>query len=215
MKWQDLEFFKSNKFNSIIRFIKREELSGKTVLPPKNDILNAFYYTELDEVKVVIIGQDPYHQISPQYAHGLAFSIRPDIKPLPKSLINILKELKDDIGNEKPDGDLTNWANQGVLLLNTSLTVCAGNAGSHSRLGWGLLVEEVIKTINKNKEHVVFILWGKQAQELEMYIDKDKHYVVKSAHPSPLSAHRGFFGSKPFSKTNEYLMLHNIKSIDW
>lgn len=215
MEWDELEFFSSPKFKKIVKFLHEREKLGDIILPPREDILNAFYYTPLQETKAVIIGQDPYHQTSPQYAHGLAFSVRPNVRPLPKSLVNIIRELRDDVGADRGDGDLTCWANQGVLLLNTALTVSAGRASSHKNIGWGTLIRDVIRAINDHRENVVFILWGRHAQSLEMFIDTDKHHIIKSTHPSPLSAHRGFFGSKPFSKTNKYLIEHNITPIEW
>lgn len=166
-------------------------------------------------MKCVIIGQDPYHQRDPQYANGLAFSARVGTRPLPKSLVNIYRELKHDIGTDRTDGDLTVWARQGVLLLNTSLTVCAGRANSHASIGWGRLVKDVIAAINDYKENVVYILWGRNAQTLGMFVDTTKHHIIKSAHPSPMSANRGFFGSKPFSQTNEYLVKHGVEPIKW
>lgn len=215
MDWYDLEFFHDGGFKRIIKFLYKEKKLGKHILPPKEDILNAFYYTPLEEVKVVIIGQDPYHQAKPQYAHGLAFSVRAGVQPLPKSLINILRELRNDIGEYRETGDLSDWAKQGVLLLNTSFTVCEGQAGSHSSIGWGRLVKETIAAINEYRRNVVFILWGRHAQSFKIFINEERHKVIKSAHPSPFSAHRGFFGSKPFSKTNKYLTEHNIEPIKW
>lgn len=215
MDWTDLNFFTSDSFKKIVSFLRKEEERGKVILPPRRDILNAFYYTAFENVKVVIIGQDPYHQVNPQYAHGLAFSTRPEVRPLPKSLINIFTELQNDIGVKRIDGSLIEWAEQGVLLLNSALTVVSGDAGSHSNIGWSLLLDEVVETLNDRKEHIVFILWGSHAQKWEKFIDTNKHLIIKSAHPSPMSAYRGFFGSKPFSKTNTYLEDHNITPIDW
>lgn len=213
MEWEQLEFFNSLKFKQIVKFLKEEEEHGRVVLPLKEDILNAFYYTPFEEVKVVIIGQDPYP--TPGHPIGLSFAVKSDVRPLPKSLINIYRELKDDVGSIYEDGDLTRWATQGVLLLNTSLTVRAGDAGSHSSIGWSILTRDVIKAINEGKRNVVFILWGRHAQQLGMFIDTYKHHIIKSAHPSPLSAYRGFFGSNPFSKTNKYLIEHGIEPIKW
>lgn len=213
MEWEELEFFSSPKFKQIVKFLNEEEEQGYHILPKREDILNAFYYTPLQETKVVIIGQDPYP--TPGHPIGLSFAVKADVRPLPKSLINIYRELKDDIGSCYEDGDLTRWATQGVLLLNTSLTVRTGAAGSHSSIGWSILTRDVIKAINEGKTNVVFILWGRHAQQLGMFINTDKHHIIKSAHPSPLSAHRGFFGSKPFSKTNKYLIEHNIEPIEW
>lgn len=214
--WSELPFFSTtDSFIRIVQRILSDEREGKIVLPPRSEILNAFVLTPFDNVKVVVFGQDPYHQTDPQYAHGLAFSCRRGTSPIPKSLANIFRELNDDTGTVRRNGDLSDWARQGVLLLNSSLTVVAGTAGSHSQIGWKRLSIDVIESINANKEHVVFVLWGKHAQQLEMYIDRSKHFIIKSAHPSPLSAHRGFFGSKVFSEINKYLDSHNIEQIRW
>ena len=213
MYWDELEFFSSNKFKKIVRFLKEERESGKNILPPKEAILNALALTPLDEVKVVIIGQDPYP--NKEHPIGLAFAVSERVNPLPKSLINIFRELKDDTGTDRTIGDLSDWARQGVLLLNTSLTVVEGKPGSHSGIGWSGLCKDTIRVLNEQRENIVFILWGKHAQKYEMFIDRNKHFVIKSPHPSPLSAHRGFFGSKPFSQTNKYLEEHNIKQIEW
>ena len=215
MEWEELEFFSSPKFKKIVKLLREQEGLGETIYPPREDILNAYALTPLDKVKVVIFGQDPYHQHHPQYAHGLAFSVRPGVTPLPKSLVNIFRELEKDTGIHRTNGDLSDWAKQGVLLLNTSLTVAAGRAGSHSSIGWGRLVKDTIFCINGYKQSVVFILWGKHAQQYEMFVDTNRHHVIKSVHPSPLSAHRGFFGSRPFSKTNKYLTEHGKEPIEW
>lgn len=215
MEWSELEFFSSNKFKQIVRFLSEQRESGISVFPPKQEILNAFASTPLDQVKVVIFGQDPYHQVRPQYAHGLAFSVRHGTTPLPKSLVNILRELKDDTGTDREDGNLSDWASQGVLLLNTALTVAEGKAGSHSGIGWKRLIKDTIEAINEHCEGVVFILWGRHAQSLRMYVDSSKHHIIESVHPSPLSATRGFFGSKPFSRTNKYLVEHGKDPIVW
>ncbi|MGH2553124.1 MAG: uracil-DNA glycosylase, partial [Chitinophagaceae bacterium] len=173
----------------------------------------AFNTTPFDAVKVVILGQDPYHGNG--QAHGLCFSVPNGIQP-PPSLINIFKELQDDIGIFPPGhGNLTHWARQGVFLLNASLTVRSGEPMSHSKIGWALFTDQVIKKISSGKKHVVFILWGKFAQEKKILIDETKHCILKSAHPSPLSAHAGFLGCKHFSKTNEYLVKFGIDPIDW
>jgi uracil-DNA glycosylase len=162
---------------------------------------------------VVILGQDPYH--GPRQAHGLCFSVQNGVPP-PPSLINIFKELQDDLGIHIPNhGNLTHWAEQGVFLLNASLTVGSGEPMSHARIGWSQFTDTVIKKISDEKEHVVFILWGKFAQEKRVLIDESKHLVIRSAHPSPLSAHAGFFGSKPFSKANAFLMSKGIDPVDW
>jgi uracil-DNA glycosylase len=213
MNWDEIEFFQSKTFRKILKVIQEDQKSGEIILPEKDNWFRAFIETPFEEVKVVILGQDPYP--TREHPHGLAFSVRADVKPLPKSLGNIFRELNDDVKTVPDTGDLTRWATQGVLLLNTSLTVREGNPGSHSRIGWSYLTRNTIEALNQYREHIVFILWGKYAQTYEMYIDKSKHYVIKSPHPSPLSAHRGFFGSKPFSKTNTYLIKNKIEPIDW
>ena len=196
-------------------FLKAEKQAGKTIYPKGSDIFNAFSKTPFTDVKVVIIGQDPYH--GPNQAHGLSFSVQKGVA-VPPSLQNIYKELATDIpGFVIPKtGDLTEWAEQGVLLLNATLTVQAANAGSHQKKGWEKFTDTVIKTISDKKENVVFILWGAYAQSKSVLIDDSKHLVIKSTHPSPLAvSHGGFFGSKPFSKTNAYLQQHGKKPIDW
>lgn len=215
MDWyNEIKFFSSTDFASIVDYLNKEIEQGKTILPDSSSILNAYALTPLSSVKVVILGQDPYP--TPGHAHGLAFSVQPHVKPLPKSLQNIFKELVNDIGCTYPsNGSLVPWTEQGVLLLNTSLTVVAGKPNSHSNIGWSKLVNETIQLISKKKENVVFILWGANAQAKSALIDSRKHHIIKSPHPSPLSAHRGFFGSKPFSKTNAYLCEASLKEIDW
>jgi uracil-DNA glycosylase len=200
-------------FEQIALHIKTEKSQGKIIYPPGSFIFNAFNTTPFDKVKVVILGQDPYH--GPGQAHGLCFSVQNGVPP-PPSLVNIFKELNDDIGVPIPNhGNLTHWAEQGVFLLNASLTVRAGEPMSHSKIGWAQFTDEVIKKISALKMHAVFILWGKFAQEKKILIDESKHCILKSAHPSPLSAHAGFFGCKHFSKTNAYLMSNGIDPIDW
>jgi uracil-DNA glycosylase len=197
------------------QFLKEEKQVGKTIYPKNSDIFNAFTQTPFTQVKVVILGQDPYH--GPNQAHGLSFSVQKGIQ-VPPSLQNIYKELATDIpGFTIPKtGDLTEWAQQGVLLLNATLTVQAANAGSHQKRGWEKFTDMVIKTISDQKEGVVFILWGNYAQSKSILIDDKKHLVIKSTHPSPLAVSRGgFFGSKPFSKTNAYLVQQGEKPIDW
>lgn len=185
---------------------------GHTVYPPTGQIFSAFNMP-FDSVKVVIVGQDPYH--GEGQANGLAFSVNKGVW-VPPSLINIYTEVNKDIGcNMASHGDLTDWMKQGVLLLNTSLTVQAGKPGSHKNIGWYPFVQGVINLLDKEHENLVFILWGKHAQEFEKVIDNKKHLIIKSAHPSPYSADKGFFGSKPFSKTNEYLKSKSKQSIDW
>ncbi len=216
MEWTDLKFFSNGQDKIVAEHIARDLNDGKSVLPAIKDIMAAFEYTPFENVKVVILGQDPYP--NKDHAMGLAFSIIPkDLGDLvlPKSLENIYKELRDDVGVNKFSGSLKSWALDGVLLLNTSLTVIEGKPGSHSKIGWDVLTKEVIETLDREKKHLVFILWGKHAQNLGKDIDRTKHLVLESAHPSPLSAYRGFFGSKPFSKTNEYLKAHNIPVIHW
>lgn len=197
------------------QFLKEEKQSGKTIYPKSADIFAAFTKTPFDKVKVVILGQDPYH--GPNQAHGLSFSVQKGVRT-PPSLQNIYKELSTDIpGFIIPNtGDLTEWAEQGVLLLNATLTVQAANAGSHQKKGWEKFTDTVIKTISDKKKGVVFILWGAYAQSKAVLIDESKHLIIKSTHPSPLAvSHGGFFGSKPFSKTNNYLQQQGEKPIDW
>jgi uracil-DNA glycosylase len=217
MEWTDLKFFSNGQDRIVAEHIARDMNDGKIVLPDIKDIMAAFEFTPFNKVKVVILGQDPYP--NKRHAMGLAFSIRPSSQPgdndLPRSLENIYKELRDDTGVNKFSGSLITWADEGVLLLNTSLTVIEGEPGSHSKIGWDALTKEAIQELNDKREHLVFILWGKHAQKLGKDIDRTKHLVLESAHPSPLSASRGFFGSKPFSKTNSYLQEHNIPIIHW
>ena len=200
-------------FQQIPLHIKTEKSQGKIIYPPGSLIFNAFNKTPFDKVKVVILGQDPYHGTG--QAHGLCFSVQNGVPP-PPSLVNIFKELQDDIGVSIPDhGNLTHWAEQGVFLLNASLTVRAGEPMSHSKIGWAEFTDTVIKKIAGLKKNVVFLLWGKFAQEKRVFIDETKHCILRSVHPSPLSAHAGFFGCKHFSKTNEYLMSKGIDPVDW
>jgi len=213
--WKEIlkEEFNNPCFQQIVLHIKTEKSQGKIIYPPGSLIFNSFNTTPFNKVKVVILGQDPYHGSG--QAHGLCFSVQHGVPP-PPSLINIFKELQEDVGVPIPDhGNLSHWARQGVFLLNASLTVRAGEPMSHSKIGWAQFTDEVIKKISAGKEHVVFILWGKFAQEKKVLIDDGKHCILKSAHPSPLSAHAGFFGCKHFSKTNEYLMSKGIDPIDW
>ena len=198
-------------FQELSSFLK-QEYATKTIFPPKHQVFRAFS-TDLDEVKVVIIGQDPYH--TPGVAHGLAFSVNPD-KPIPPSLVNIYKEIDSDIGSHaNSTGDLTSWQKQGVLLLNNVLTVEAHKAGSHRGHGWEQFTEATIKYLNDTRNNLVFILWGRDAQTKEAFIDPDKHLIIKSPHPSPLSAHSGFFGSRPFSQANAYLVMTGQTPITW
>ncbi|MBN1039957.1 uracil-DNA glycosylase [Clostridium botulinum] len=190
-----------------------QEYKTKTIYPDMYNIFNALHYTAFDDVKVVILGQDPYH--GPNQAHGLSFSVNPGVRT-PPSLLNIYKELKDDIGCYIPNnGYLKKWADQGVLLLNTVLTVRAGEANSHKNIGWQIFTDNIIKVLNTREKPIVFILWGNNAIRKEELITNPKHHIIKSVHPSPLSASRGFFGSKPFSKTNEFLKNDNETLIDW
>ncbi|SMC28566.1 Uracil-DNA glycosylase [Clostridium acidisoli DSM 12555] len=190
-----------------------EEYRNKTIFPDMYDIFNALHFTAYKDVKVVILGQDPYH--GPNQAHGLSFSVKPGI-PAPPSLVNIYKELKNDLGCYIPNnGYLKKWADQGVLLLNTALTVRSGQANSHRKIGWEIFTDKIIQLLNERKDSVIFILWGNNAISKEKFITNNWHYIIKSVHPSPLSASRGFFGSKPFSKVNNILKDIDKKPIDW
>ena len=212
--WKDLlmDEFKASYFSSLKEFLLEEKKSYK-IYPPGKEIFNAFNHTPFDNVKVVILGQDPYHGAG--QAHGLCFSVAQGVKP-PPSLVNIFKELNSDVGIKIPDhGNLTKWAEQGVLLLNATLTVRANQAGSHQGRGWENFTDAVIKQISKNKSGVVFLLWGRYAQAKESLIDLDNHFVLKAAHPSPFSAFNGFFGCKHFSKTNNILRKQSLTPIDW
>ncbi|MCQ4269725.1 MULTISPECIES: uracil-DNA glycosylase [Pseudomonas] len=194
-------------------FLRQEKAAGKVVFPPGPLIFNALNSTPLDQVKVVILGQDPYH--GPGQAHGLCFSVQPGV-PTPPSLQNIYKELKRDLNIDIPrHGYLQHWAEQGVLLLNTSLTVEQGNAGSHAAKGWQPFTDRIIEVVSERRPHLVFLLWGSHAQGKQKLIDATKHLVLKSAHPSPLSAHRGFNGNGHFSRTNKYLQQQGLEPIDW
>jgi uracil-DNA glycosylase len=205
--------FSKPYFQQIVLHIKTEKAQGKIIYPPGGLIFNAFEKTPFDKVKVVILGQDPYHGAG--QAHGLCFSVQDGVPP-PPSLVNIFKELHDDVGMTVPNhGNLIHWAEQGVFLLNASLTVRAGEPMSHSKIGWAEFTDTVIKKISALKEHVVFLLWGKFAQDKRVLIDESKHLILKAAHPSPLSAHNGFMGCKHFSKTNQYLADNGIDPIDW
>ncbi|MCW7762995.1 uracil-DNA glycosylase [Photorhabdus luminescens] len=201
-------------FLDTLAYVAQERQAGKTIYPPQQDVFNAFRYTELADIKVVILGQDPYH--GPNQAHGLSFSVQPGI-PAPPSLVNMYKELAADISDfQYPNhGCLVSWAKQGVLLLNTVLTVERGNAHSHANLGWETFTDKVIAAINEHRSGVVFLLWGSHAQKKGHFIDANKHHVLKAPHPSPLSAHRGFFGCKHFSKANALLEKQGIAPINW
>jgi uracil-DNA glycosylase len=204
--------WESEGFKKFIRIINNE-YKTKTIYPPKNFIFNALKLTPYSNTKVVIVGQDPYH--GEGEAHGLSFSVQEGIK-IPPSLQNIYKELNDDLGLPIPNtGDLTKWGKEGVLMLNAVLTVEKDKPASHRNLGWERLTDYIIKVLNQKEEPVVFILWGNFAKEKESLITNPKHYIIKSTHPSPFSARNGFFGSKPFSKTNNFLRENRIKEIDW
>lgn len=190
-----------------------EEYKETQIFPPADDIFNAFHFTPLSEVKVVIIGQDPYHNVG--QAHGLCFSVKPDVD-IPPSLVNIYKELHDDVGCYIPDnGYLEKWAKQGVLMLNSVLTVRAHQANSHQGLGWEKFTDAVIRAVNEQDRPIVYMLWGRPAQNKAKSVNNPKHLLLKAPHPSPLSAHRGFFGCKHFSQANEYLKKNGLEPIDW
>lgn len=201
-------------FRDTLAFVARERANGKTIYPPQKDVFNAFRFTEFQNVKAVILGQDPYH--GPNQAHGLSFSVLPGVKA-PPSLVNMYQELSTDIpGFQTPNhGYLASWAEQGVLLLNTVLTVEAGQAHSHAHLGWETFTDRVIAALNEHREGVVFLLWGSHAQKKGRIIDTRRHHVLKTVHPSPLSAHRGFFGCKHFSQTNQFLQQQGLEPINW
>jgi len=204
--------FEKTYFRTLTDFV-RQEYAARPVYPKGSLIFNAFDKTPFDRIKVVILGQDPYHE--PGQAHGLCFSVNDGVE-LPPSLQNIYKELEDDLGiPPKTSGNLERWAEQGVLLLNATLTVRAHQAGSHQQKGWEEFTDAVIHRVAEEKEHVVFILWGAYAQKKGEFIDPFRHRILKSAHPSPLSAYRGFFGSKPFSKANQYLVQTGQMPVEW
>lgn len=212
--WKEVlvQTFDQPYFQNIVTFVKDEYSKGK-VFPPGKDIFNAFEYCPIDQVKVVILGQDPYH--GDGQAHGLSFSVKPGV-PFPPSLMNIFKEIKADLGKEMPpNGDLSRWAKQGVFLLNATLTVRAHQAGSHQKKGWEEFTDSVIRSISLERKDVVFLLWGAYAQKKADLIDSHKHLILKAPHPSPLSAHRGFLGCKHFSKANEYLTSKGLDPIVW
>jgi uracil-DNA glycosylase len=207
------EEFEKTYFGKIVSFLKEEKKAGKIIYPPGKQIFSAFEFTPFDKVKVVIIGQDPYH--GPGQAHGLSFSVPDGVQP-PPSLLNMFKEIQSDLGiNIINTGNLENWARQGVLLLNASLTVEQSKPMSHAQIGWHLFTDEVIKKVSTDKDHVVFMLWGRFAQNKETLIDTSKHLVLKAAHPSPLSAYNGFFGCGHFSKANNWLRQNGAQPIDW
>ena len=212
--WDDVlkDEFQKDYYLKIRAFLKTE-YSSHTIFPSMYDIFNALKYTSYNNTKVVILGQDPYHEIG--QAHGLSFSVKRGIK-IPPSLVNIYKELNNDIGMKIPShGELTSWAMQGVLLLNATLTVRQGLANSHQKIGWSIFTDEIIKKLNLSKNPIVFILWGANARSKKKYITNPNHLIIESAHPSPLSAYNGFFGSKPFSRTNSFLASKGLSPIDW
>ncbi len=212
--WNDVlkDLINSENYKKIREFLKTEYFT-REIYPPMQEIFNAFKLTPYSDVKAVILGQDPYHE--PGEAHGLCFSVRQGVK-MPPSLVNIYKEMKDDIGVDNGNKtDLTPWAKQGVLLLNTTLTVRRGQANSHKNCGWTEFTDEVIKILNAREKPLVFILWGQNARSKKAFIDTTKHKVLESAHPSPLSAFNGFFGCRHFSKTNEFLIKTNQTPINW
>jgi uracil-DNA glycosylase len=215
LSWSDVLAAEKQQpyFKQVLAFVEGERAAGKTIYPAKTDVFNALAYTPFSEVKVVIIGQDPYH--GPNQAHGLCFSVKPPTPP-PPSLVNIFLELKSDLGIERPNhGNLESWARQGVLLLNAVLTVEEGKPGSHANKGWERFTSKVIEELNTRKEHLVFLLWGAYAQKKAEFVDRTKHLVLTAPHPSPLSAHRGFLGCKHFSQANAYLARHHVTPIDW
>ena len=213
--WKDVlaSEFEKDYFKKLTDFVRGEYLSGKTIYPEAKNIFNAFNLCPLSDVKVVIIGQDPYHE--PGQAHGLCFSVQNGVA-LPPSLINIYKEIESDIGHKSiTNGDLSPWARQGVLLLNSTLTVRAHDAASHAGRGWEEFTDAVIRAVNENQKNVVYMLWGSFAQKKADFVDNKNNLILKSAHPSPLSAYRGFFGNHHFSKANEYLVQNGKAPIDW
>jgi uracil-DNA glycosylase len=205
--------FDKDYMKNLKKFLKTQYDSKKTIFPKGPEYFTALNLTPFEKVKVVIVGQDPYH--GPDQAHGLSFSVKPGV-PFPPSLRNIFKELHDDVGVPFPKtGYLKKWADQGVLMLNAVLTVEGGRANSHQGKGWEEFTDKIIHLLNEEREHIVFVLWGSYAQKKGEFIDRKKHLVIEGPHPSPLSAHRGFFGSKPFSKINAYLIATHQKPIDW
>ena len=204
--------FEQDYFKKLSAFLK-QEYAEKTIYPPKQEVFSAFYYTDLDKVKVVILGQDPYHE--PNQACGMCFAVKPG-NPLPKSLINIYREIHDDLGlNMSTNGYLVKWATQGVLLINTVLTVERGKANSHKGQGWEIFTDHVIELLNRQDQPIVFLLWGNNARSKTALLNNPKHLVLTAAHPSPLSAYNGFFGCRHFSKTNDYLIRNGLNPIDW
>ena len=212
-KHELLTEFSKSYMGELRHFLQSEKQNGKVIFPRGDEYFNALNSTPFEKVKVVILGQDPYH--GPGQAHGLCFSVQKGI-PQPPSLKNIFKELQSDLGFKPPShGNLQVWAEQGVLLLNSVLTVESGKAGSHQNRGWEKFTDQVIRSLNEHRDGLVFLLWGSYAQAKGQIIDQEKHLVIQSSHPSPLSAHRGFLGSKPFSKTNNYLVGQGKSPINW
>jgi len=205
--------FDQQYMQSLKAFLLAEKSAGKVIFPHSTLWFNALNSTPLDKVKVVILGQDPYP--TPGHAHGLCFSVQPDVRPIPRSLINIYKELEDDLDIHNESGNLQHWAEQGVLLLNSVLTVERGQPNSHQGRGWEQFTDRIIELVNQQPRPVAFVLWGAYAQKKGAVIDSDRHLVIRSPHPSPLSAHRGFFGSRPFSKINRFLRDNGQEQIDW
>ena len=204
---------KKTYFEQLSDFLEKE-YTHKSVVPQKEQIFNVYKATAPEEVKVVVLGQDPYP--TAEHAHGLCFSVQKDVQPLPKSLNNIFKEISSDLNKKMPNhGNLDRWSKQGVFLLNTVLTVEESKAGSHQKKGWEQFTDATITAINKSRSNVVFLLWGKHAQTKKKLIDTQKHLVLEAVHPSPLSSYRGFFGCKHFSKANTYLKNHNLPEIEW
>ncbi|MFO7528510.1 MAG: uracil-DNA glycosylase [Marinobacter sp.] len=205
--------FSQPYMRQLAEFLATEEQAGKVIYPPSTHCFNALNSTPLDKVEVVILGQDPYH--GPGQAHGLCFSVRPEV-PVPPSLVNIFKEIRDDLGIEPPDhGCLQPWAERGVLLLNSVLTVVQGQAGAHQGKGWETFTDRVIETVNRERDGVVFLLWGSYARKKGRHINRNRHLVLEGPHPSPLSAYRGFFGCKHFSRANEWLQGNGQAPINW
>lgn len=212
--WQELLEDELNKvyYQNLRKFLINEYRT-QTIYPEMDNIYNALHYTDYDDVKVLLLGQDPYH--GPNQAHGFAFSVKEGVR-IPPSLLNMYKELETDLGYKIPNhGNLKKWADEGVLLLNTALTVRQGQANSHSGKGWEILTDHIIKLVNKREDPVVFILWGSNARSKKQFIDREKHMIIEAVHPSPLSAYRGFFGSKPYSRTNNFLKSVGKEPIDW
>ena len=214
IQWQDFieEEKKKPYFKSLLAFLKKEKLAGKIIYPAREDIFNALKYTAFADTKVVILGQDPYH--NPNQAHGLSFSVKETVR-LPPSLQNIFKELQSDVGHRPESGCLVPWAQQGVLLLNTTLTVEQNKPNSHRDIGWTTFTDRIIEVLNQHHEPIVYLLWGAHAQQKESLIDKSKHFVLKSPHPSPFSAHRGFLGCRHFSKANKILIENGRSKVNW